>query len=229
MKVINDNQISNFSMAGGSFTSPLLSSISSLAASYHGADAELDQNIKNLKRSYTGELLQEKIQAAETIRKENRKEIEETLEKLQNDTLQKMDELRKQEVAKQGTEIQNAIQLINTSGKYMTVDELNVISDKYRNFSVVQRALRDFVKVSGISGIRLYPTNEDIQNTIHEVIRDCRKALLYRDAMHWAILEGVSFPDWEAVLIRNELLKDNLDLKHSETTAPPQADFKVEG
>lgn len=226
MKVIHDNQISKFSIAGNSFNSPFLSSLSSLEASYRGADAEIERNIENLKQSYKGDMLKEKIQAAETIRQENRKELEETLDKLQSDTLFKLEESRKQEVARKSMDIQNAIQLINSSGKYMTADELNIISDKYRNYSVVQRALREFVKDSGASGVRLYPTNEDIETVINEAVQEARKSLLYRDKMHWGILEGVSFPVWEAVLVRNELLKDNLDLKHSETTAPPKAGSK---
>lgn len=185
------------SKTGSSFFSTMLSTIENVVLSYNEAAVLLDEEEKKNEKELSVKLAAEMNQLIRDTRKLNRENVIDTIEAAKMQALNKLTEIQRKEISSFSGDIQETVQLINTSGPYMSVNELQLIADKYKNISVIQRALRSFTDKNGIY-IRTYKTIEQLKELVETVAKEAKNN--FDDGLKWSIFESISLSEYDSVL-----------------------------
>lgn len=200
--------------------SSFLRNLIGISETYLAARDMLEENQKTINHEGTNTRSIHDIQELTSLilmaTQDNNSELHQSMNELKDDIETHIHAIEAKEVSECDSEVLNAISMIEKAGDHMTSSELNILSHKYRNFSIVQRILKQYMAEDTTNRyFTLYPTLEDMKLIAFDAIEESMKILLYGSRLKWEIFLEVSMPRYDRILSRNELLEDDLKLLES--------------
>lgn len=170
------------------------------------------ETLKLAEMNYRGEMLQKLVQEENSQYSGAMEQICREIDTLAGQEAGRLERLKKEEAANTSDREIGAITRIDRIGDLMTREELQLMADEYRDYSLVQR------KLSRVSDQRrlhidIYPGIDQKLETVQQIAADMKGFISTRDfGLTPSIYMKISFPEYDDILsptVKKEAADDN--------------------